>query len=29
MIKDGVFEDSTAEIRQYAAYVLDWMSGKH
>ena len=29
MIKDGVFEDSTAEIRQYAAYVLDWMSGKN
>ena len=29
MIKDGVFEDSTAEIRQYAAYVLDWMAGKN
>lgn len=28
MIKDGVFEDSTAEIRQYAAYVLDWMAGR-
>lgn len=28
MIKDGVFEESTPEVRQYAQYVLTWMSGR-
>ena len=28
MVKDGVFEDSPVEVRQYAAYVLAWISGK-